>query len=469
VISKFYSRYIGGALMGFFETSDNNRGVSKRPAPFPYPSDAPRSEQREKPDNSALAVVFTPLEQLAANQPEQTGSLIRRISPVEIATALSRTSQEFTDPTVLANARTIAEAIKSGQAFVQEFQRVHGRPPTREELGDDNQRTNLFQGHEELKARWQDFEKHALSAAPKEAAHEIAIQSLQRQAQKAVDDICGRMHLPPVQFEFTKADTTRDTLSERQAYYRSGTITMPEQRLADGKLNRSSVVDGFAHEIKHHEQLVLATAKSIEDVGGDKPLDETQIKAIQSRYKNEFGLTLTEKFILDVQQWKAGHKLTKEERDRGDLYQRSFAQDKTIGEKEDQIALLATIGKTAKEQSAWEALKILDASVDKLPSLEKVVADGLLERYRKIKSGQAAPDTWTEEVETQAKNQLAIVTSIWIRNLQEKVLRDQRNSPIHSEADRAGREAAEAAGGVGSRRFQLDRKFQSRDGGESGI
>src|SRR5262249_6691890 len=143
----------------------------------------------------------------------------------------------------------------------------------------------------------------------------------------------------------------------------------------------------MAHETKHHEHLVLATAKSIEDFAGDKPLTVQQINDIKSKFKNEFDRDLTDQFILVVQQWKAGHKLTTEERDRASSYELSFAREKATGKKEDQIQILTTVDKLLKNQSAWAAIKHLDESAKEISIIPKRAMDELLAQYRKIKSG----------------------------------------------------------------------------------
>jgi hypothetical protein len=408
-----------------------------------------RGEQTSKKYADRALTLVVPSEQAGRGGAQvggdQNADLIRHLTPTEFATALSAIRNPFSDPAKLTEARAYekatAEVEKRLDALAQEFHRVYARPMTME-IADPDQRKKLIDGHPTLEARYKDFLDTMATARPQREAHNATIRLLQQQGQKALDEICARENLPRVEFEITRRNKMRDGQGTLSGAYLPGKVLVTEQQLATEPFDWSSIVNIIAHETKHHEHLVLATAKSIEDFAGDKPLTGQQINAIKSKFKNEFDRDLSDQFILDVERWKAGHKLTNEERDRASAYERSFARGKATGEKEDQIRILTDVDKLLKNQSAWAAIKHLDESAKNISVIPKEAMDELLLQYRKIKSGEAARDTFNED---ETKGQLEIVTSVFIAKLQHEVLEEKRISLTDREADKAGLDAGAAA------------------------
>jgi hypothetical protein len=416
---------------------------------FLHSPDGLRQGKLRSSDSPELTLLFSPPEQAARNvdrlQGDQATSLFRSLTPKEMATALSAIGDLFTNPANLAKIKEYEKKQKESTAlarpFVEEFKAVYGREIEEEELRDPKRREALLKDHPKLQARWNEFAQHLIDIRPVTTAHRSTIQLFQEQAQKILDDICGRSNLPPITFEFTREHKTFDGQATLSGSYHSSKIAIPEQRLAEEPMNKSDVVEIFAHETKHHEQQTWMMAKALEDIASDKPLAD-QIKAIQKRWKEDFNLEPTGDFIRDVHKRKAGHKLTEEERKRAESYERSHVEAKASGEKEEQILLLMAIEKTVKDKSAWDAFKIIDEFEKKLEGIPKDTLTDLIQQYKKNKGQEKAPETWDEK---DAKETLDFWTGIWLPQLRSEVRTHYRTSVTENEANKVGLDAAEAA------------------------
>lgn len=384
--------------------------------------------------------------------PKKESDWFWKLPPAELAAKLSPLTDLMTNPTIVSAVRKqtpIAHRFnKDYDDFAKDFKARMGRDLVDQDLSNPARLIEQLRDNPALLTKYESLQRQAEVARAAGALRNRALGMVAEDGQRTLNDICRTSNLPSLKFELSDQVTSHGDALLLGGSYENGSAVfkMPlsvfDENLAE-VLTKKELTSTFAHEVDHHRQFSLVTAKTIAETVGNKPLGEQEINTIQQNFKSRFGAAAERDFILEVEQTRKGHPLTENELSQANAYEQSFEKNKSLKDKGIELEIFRRIETFVNQADAFEAVDLLNEFKTKqylrFSPLNEIAP--LFEQQKAISAGTLQRTSWDE---ASAKRTL----KTWLTNSSaalSKVVKSEYDSlTIEQEARVVGAETARA-------------------------